>query len=487
MNQLAQRSTSSGEDAAAVRRALLLEGPIGRALFRLALPITLGNVLQTGYQMTDAFWVGRIGEAAVAAVAVSFPITFLVIALGSGLAIAGATLSAQYMGAGQQDMVDHVAGQTILMVILASLFFGTVGYLLSPVLLHAMGVAPAVFEGALGFMRVSFVGIIFVFTYAMFQALMRGIGQTRLPVIIVLGTVLLNFALDPLFIFGYGPVRPHGVMGAALATLFTQALASVVGIVIFLRGRHGIHMRGRDLRPDPAYIRRAFRLGLPGSIELSTRGLGLVVMSFFAAGFGTLTTAAYGVGSNILQVVTIPAMGISMAVATLVGQNMGAGNVQRASRAARLGAGAGFVVLTLVGGLTWILAAPIVAFFVPRDPLVIAEGARFIRIMCLAWGGIGIQLSVVSTFRASGNMVSAMMIAILSQWCIQFPVAYVLSKHTGLHAAGLWWSFTVTNLVATAGAVAWFAQGRWKAGTLTEAKKETIPIANETIIEDGVH
>jgi Na+-driven multidrug efflux pump len=246
-------------------------------------------------------------------------------------------------------------------------------------------------------------------------------------------------------------------------------------------------MRWRDLRPDPTYIQRAFRLGLPGSIELSTRGLGLVVMSFFAASFGTLTTAAYGVGSNILQIVTIPAMGISMAVATLVGQNMGAGNVQRASRAAKLGASAGFFVLTLVGGLAWLLAPPIVAFFVPHDPGLIAEGARFIRIMCLAWGGIGIQLSVVSTFRASGNMVSAMMIAVLSQWCIQFPVAYVLSKHTGLHAAGLWWSFTITNLVGTLGAVACFADGRWKRSRLTDEQKEAIPIANEIIVEEGVH
>ena len=104
------------------RRQLFLEGPIGSALLRLAVPIILGNVLQTGYQLTDAFWVGRLGGAAVAAVAVSFPVTFLVIALGAGLAIAGATLSAQYMGAGRQDMVNHVAAQTMLMVAITSVF-----------------------------------------------------------------------------------------------------------------------------------------------------------------------------------------------------------------------------------------------------------------------------------------------------------------------------------------------------------------------------
>ena len=224
------------------RQKLFLEGPIGRALVRLAIPIVLGNVLQTGYQLTDAFWVGRLGAAAVAAVSVSFPVTFLVIALGAGLAMAGATLSAQYMGAGRPDMVNHVAAQTMMMVAVTSVFLGAAGYLLAPYLLALLGVAPDVYSGALGFMRVSFVGIIFVFLYAMFQALMRGIGQTRVPLLIVLGTVTLNFILDPLFIFGWGPLPAHGVMGAALATLVTQALAAALGIAIFLRGRHGIQL-----------------------------------------------------------------------------------------------------------------------------------------------------------------------------------------------------------------------------------------------------
>src|SRR5271156_3051130 len=210
----------------AQRQKIFLEGPIGKALFVLAVPIILGNLLQTGYQLTDAFWVGRLGAAAVAAVSVSFPVTFLVIALGSGLGMAGATLSAQYMGAGRQDMVNHVAAQTMMMVALTSVILGAAGYLLAPALLTLLGVAPDVYAGALGFMRVSFIGIIFVFIYAMFQALMRGVGQTRIPLIIVLGTVVLNFLLDPLFIFGWGPSPGLGVMGAALATLVTQAIAA---------------------------------------------------------------------------------------------------------------------------------------------------------------------------------------------------------------------------------------------------------------------
>src|SRR5664279_3717675 len=124
------------------RRKLFLEGPITKALVTLAVPIIAGNLLQTGYQLTDAFWVGRLGAAAVAAVSISFPVTFLVIALGSGLAMAGAILSAQYMGAGRQDMVNHVAAQTMIMVILTSIVLGATGYLLSPLLLRLLGVAP---------------------------------------------------------------------------------------------------------------------------------------------------------------------------------------------------------------------------------------------------------------------------------------------------------------------------------------------------------
>ena len=349
-----------------------------------------------------------------------------------------------------------------------------------------MGVAPDVFTGAVGFMRVSFIGIVFVFSYAMFQALMRGVGQTRIPVFIVLGTVLLNFLFDRSSSSVGDPISPHGVMGAALATLATQALASLLGLLVFLGGRHGIHLAWRDRQPDPAYIRKAFLLSLPGSVELSTRGFSLIVMSFFAAGFGTLTTAAYGVGSNVLQVVSIPAMGISMAVSTMVGQNIGAGNTERASRATVLGAVASLAVLTFAGVLAWIFAPYLVRFFVPHDPLVIAEGARFLRIMCLAWGGIGVQLCMVSTFRASGNMVTAMMIALLSQWLIQFPLAYLLSRHTGLHAAGLWWSFPGTNLLGAIGAVAWFARGGWKQGRLTGDMQEAVHVAEETIIEGGV-
>jgi putative MATE family efflux protein len=349
----------------------------------------------------------------------------------------------------------------MMMVVLSSAVLGSAGYIFSPYLLKVLGVTADVYQNALDFMHVSFIGIVFIFTYAMFQALMRGIGQVRLPLLIVLGTVLLNFLLDPLFIFGGGPVHPHGVLGAALATLTTQGLASLLGVIISLRGRHGIQLFWRNLRPDFSYIKRA-------SIELSARGLGPMMMSFLATSFGTLTIATYGVGLYVLQAITVPAMGLSMAVSTLVGQNMGAGNINRAVKTARLGALWGFLILSTIGLVAFISASSLAAFFVSHDPQVIEDASRFIRIMSLSWRCIGLQLCLIATFRASGNTLTAMVIALVSQWVVQFPIAYVLSRHTALHSFGLWWSFPISSLVCALATIVWFAKEDWVKIRLTE-------------------
>ncbi|MGB0216612.1 MAG: MATE family efflux transporter [Alteromonas oceani] len=461
----------------------LLTGPIHKALLSLAIPIVISQLLQSAYQLTDAFWVGRLGPAEVAAVSISMPVTFLVIAIGAGLAMAGATLAAQYMGAGRKDEVDKVSAQTLLMVMVVSTLLGTCGYWLSPHFLTLLKVEPEVYSNALSFMHVSFIGVIFVFTFNMFQALMRGIGEVRIPLLIVLGTVLLNLVLDPLFIFGYGNFPGLGVTGAALATLVTQALAAVIGIGILLKGRHGIHVRLRYFIPDYSYIRRAFFLGIPGSVDLSARALGQIIMSFLVASFGTVTIASYGVGNNILMFVTIPALGLGMAISTLVGQNLGAGQIERASQAAFTGATWGFVALTLVGTLCFFTAPQIIAFFVPEQPNVIATGAEFVQVMALTWGGMAVQVCITGAFRASGNMINAMVLSLLSQWMFLFPIAFILSKHTALGKTGIWWAFAATNILIGIVSICWLARGSWKHTRLTSQKQEVLQVTEETLRE----
>ena len=468
------------------RGVSLLEGPIVPSLLKLAIPIVLANTFQSAYSLTDAFWVGRLGGAAVAAVSISFPVVFVMIALGMGFGIAGSTLVAQYMGAGNQKMVNHVAAQTLVMVAITSVLLGAVGYAIAPGLLRLMGVAPDVYAGALQFMRISFVGLVTVFGFAMFQAVMRGVGEVTLPLYIVVGTVFLNFAFDPLFIFGWGPIPPEGVGGAAMATLGTQTLAAIIGLGALLSGRFGIHLTWSDFTPDWTFVQRAFALGFPASIEQSARGLGMTVMTFLIATFGTVAIAAYGVGSNIYMFVLIPAMGLSMATATLVGQNIGAGKVERATRIAHLGIAIAFVTLTIIGVLIFLFAAQIIAFFVPGDTAVITEGARFLRIFALSFGFMGVQLAFIGVFRAAGQTTTTMIIALVSQWVLQFPLAYIIGKHTRYGLDGLWWAFPVAMVITTVGAGLWFLRGDWKRGRLTEEQTTREEVTEEILIEEGV-
>lgn len=476
-----------GRRPASDRTRAFLEGPIVASLLKLAGPIVAANVLQSAYQLTDAFWVGRLGGDAVAAVAVTFPVTFLMIAIGAGLAVAGSTLIAQYVGARQQERVNHTAGQTLLLVAFTSTLLGSLGYVIAPGLLRLMGVAPAVLPGATQFMRVSFVGLVFVFGFAMFQAMLRGVGEVTMPLWIVLGTVLLNFVLDPLFIFGAGPIPASGVAGAALATIGTQSLAAIIGVRLLLGGRYGIHLRVHDFVPDPAFIKQAFQLGFPASIEQSARALGLTVMTFLIASFGTVTIAAYGIGFNVLSFVLIPAMGLSMATSTLVGQNIGAGQVERASAIARLSSLVSFGGLTALGVVIFLGAESLVAFFVPNDQPVIEAGGLFLRIVSLSFGFMGLQLALTGVFRAAGNTIVTMVLALVSQWVLQFPLAYILSTHTALGPTGLWCAFPISNVVIAIVTIFWFMKGDWKETRLTGVQRFSERVSEEILIEEGMH
>jgi len=450
----------------------LIEGPIIRSLFLLAIPIMGANVLQIAYQLIDAFWVGRLGAAGIAAVSISMPILFLMISAGMGFAVAGSILIAQYAGARDHRMVDHVAAQTLLIVTGISIVLGGAGVLLAPYLLILLHVAPDVHDGALAFLRVCLAAMPFVFAYIMFQALLRGVGQVTVPLYIIAGTVFANFWLDPVLIFGKFGFPALGVMGAGVATVIAQGIAAAIGIALLFSGRYGIHLKWAYFKPDFAFLKRAFNLGYPASIEQSARGLGMTVMMLLITGFGTVATASFGVGMNILNVVIVPAMGFSMATATLVGQNIGSGNIPRAERVAHLAALLSFGALSLLGIFAFVFAHELTVFFVPEDAAVIAEGARFIRIVSWSFGFIGLQFALTGVLRASGNVMAAMIISLVSLWVLRFPLAFVLAERTSLGTDGLWWSFPVANVVTVLIAGIWFARGDWKTRRLIEAEGE---------------
>ena len=467
----------------------LLEGPILKSLLTLALPIILANAFQAAYQLTDSFWVGRLGEKAVAAVAISMPVLFFLTSLGIGFAVAGSILTAQYFGAKNEKMVNHSASQTLLMVAVVSTILCLVGIVLSPKILGLMGTPADIYPTALSYMRISFFGLLSNFCFFMFQSIMRSIGRPALPLYIVIGTVILNFALDPLFMFGWGFIPRMEVSGVAFATLTTQTIAAIIGFSILFAGKRGIHLKIKDFIPDKAFIKRSFLLGLPASIEQSARSLGMVVTTGLIAGFGTLAVASYGAGSNIIQIIIIIAIGLSAATATLAGQNIGAGNIERAARITRLSMLISFIGLSVAGLMTYLFAPALIAFFVPNDTAIIAGGTAFLRILAFSFGLIGIQMSVNAIMQASGNTLTSMIITLTSQWVMLVPAAFLLSRYTSLGLNGLWIAFPLTNILISIVAFAVFEAGRWKKKRLTGDDKIGAEInqdiRTEEIVPDG--
>ena len=436
----------------------ILQGPIAGALMRLAGPVVLANVFQTLYQLTDTFWVGRLGAEAVAAVSFSFPVIFLFIAVAGGMTIAGTILVAQAEGRGDARQVNYVAGQTYAIVMLLSVVLAGAGYALAQPLLALMGAQAEVLGPAAEYLRLSYLGLPFVFGYFVFQALLRGVGDVKTPLYIVGATVLLNLVLDPLFILGWGPVPAMGVAGAAAATIGTQGLAAAVGAWMLFSGRRPIHVRWGDLRPDLAVAGRIVRLGFPASVDQAMRALGLTVLVTLVAGFGSDAVAVYGVGTRIFSFVLIPALGLGIATSTVVGQNVGAGQRGRARRTTTIGAWIAFGTMTAAGVLAFVFAEPLVAAFVPDEPDVIREGARFLRIMAPAWGLIGVQVVIGGGFSGAGRTYVSMLISIASLWVIRFPLAWFLSSRGDLGTDGIWWAFPISYAGGALVAVVWFLQ-----------------------------
>ncbi len=406
--------------------------------------------------------------------------------LGSGLSIAGSIFVAQYSGAREHHRVNHVAAQTIVMVACVALVLSVIGVVSARPALGFIGVAADVLPHAVAYLHVTYTGLVFSFGFMMFQSILQGVGEVRFPLYVVAASVVLNAALDPVLIFGWGPIAAQGVEGAAIATVISQGFAAIVGVSILFTGRYGVRVRTHQFKPDFSFIKRALAVGLPASIEQGTRTFGTVVLTALAAGFGTQALAAYGVGARIITFFFVPALGLSSATATVVGQNIGAGKIERAERAITLSGWLAFGGVTVLGVLFYPFADEVCRFLVPTDERVSGLATQFAHVTAPVFGIITAQQAMAGGFRGAGQTTTAMMIAILMQWCCQIPVSYYLAHHTTLGIAGLWWGFPIANTLALALSIFLFRRGGWKYQRLTMDASIAARVAEEAQVEEGV-
>lgn len=437
------------------------KGPITASLLRLAIPIIAANIFHTVYQLTDTFWVGQLGKQAVAAVSLSFPILFLLIQFGIGLTVAGAILVAQYKGQRKQGKIDYYAAQTLSLMVVVSIVCAFIGFYSSEFFINLMNPETGVAKDAVQYLQISFIGFTFMAVFFVYQSVVRGVGDVKTPLYIVIGTVLLNFFLDPLFILGWGAIPAFGVAGAALATVVTQSLSAIIGVILLLSGTRGVHLKTRHLLPRLHTIKKLFLLGFPTSIEGSSRALSMVIMTFITSVFGTLAIASYGLGSRIFSFIIVPTIGLAMSTSTIVGQNIGAGKIDRARATMKISMQIGFWALTVIGIMLFIFAEQVVGAFVPGEIDVIKESTLFLRITSLTYGFVGMQMGAIGTLRGSGNTRSAMTLSILTI-IIMVSAGYILSHLTPLGMQGIWWAYAISNITGALLALMYITFGSWE-------------------------
>ncbi|AEH38892.1 MATE family efflux transporter [Halopiger xanaduensis] len=445
----------------------LTSGEIAKPLFFLSLPIVVTNLLQTAYNLIDTFWLGQYSTTALAAISFAFPMVFLLISVGMGLSVAGSVLVAQHIGAGEEAEAEYAASQTVVLSLVGATLIGVVGYGLVDDLLALLGASEAVLPPATEYMQVISLGMAFMFGFFVFIALMRGYGDTVTPMLVMFGSVLLNVVLDPFLIFGWGPFPELGIQGAAVATVFSRALALVVGLAIMFRGRRGVRIRLGQMWPDLSFAKKLVGIGFPASIEGMGRALSINLLLVIVAIFPDTVVAAYGVGTRVFSVIFLPAVAVARGVETMTGQNIGAGEPDRAKEAADFAARTMFLILGALGVVAWIAAEPIMAAFTDNTE-VVDVGVTFLRYVAPTFGFIGIMRSYNGSFRGAGKTLTAAGIVIVIYALVRLPVAAGLAQ-TGLGSRGIWIAFAVSNVLGAGLTYVWYRRGTWRDADVRDA------------------
>nr|WP_290811193.1 MATE family efflux transporter [Halovivax sp.] len=480
-------------------RASITEGSLVGPLFHLAWPIVVIQLLQVTYNVVDTLYLGRLSAEAVGAISLAFPLIFLLIAVAGGFTTAGAILVAQYIGARGDRSAGLVAGQTVTFVGALSVVIGIVGFFYTRPALELLPSDPETAETviplAADYMEIIFLGMPLMFGFFVFAALMRGYGDTRTPMVVMVLSVLVNVVADPFFIFGFenNPLfgwldatpllgaydfagleaslyaltgfAGWGIEGAALATIFARGSATAVGLYVLFATSRGPTVRAEHLSPDFEVIEDVVRLGTPSMVEQTTSAMAMITLTAMVVTFSPPVVAAYGLGNRLITLVFLPAMGLGRAIDTMVGQNLGADRPDRAARAVWLAASTGAGVMLVVAVIAVTFTEPIVAAFlgdVPDAPETIALGVEYVRIRSVEFAFIGVSQVILGGFRGAGNTKTAMVISMLTLWVGRVASVYALVFVFGWGATGIWVGMAVGNVLGAIVGVAWFTRGTWR-------------------------
>lgn len=432
----------------------LTTDPIPRLVRDLAVPASIGFIFNTLFNVVDTWWAGRISTEAQAALSISFPVFFSLIAAGSGLSQGATALIANALGSKDLAAARHYAAQAGLLAVVVGVALLGIGWTLAPSLFRLLGAKEAYLGMSLAYMNTILVGSVFFLLQSVLNGGLQAQGDTKTFRNALMVGCLLNVALDPWFLYGGAGMPAMGIAGIALATVLITAGSAAYVFYRLRRTPIGSNWTRADLRPSARAFREIARQGLPASLNMMTVALGIFVITWFVSRFSPEGVAAYGIATRVEQMVLLPTIGLNIATLTLSGQNFGAGRLDRVqatwSTALRYGLG-----LMVPGGvLLFFVAGPLMACFTP-DPGVIATGRSYLRVAALTLGSYVVLYQTVFMLQGMKQPVFGLWIGLYRQIVAPSLVFPFLAFTAGLGIHGIWWGIALVNWTAAVVA-AWY-------------------------------
>ncbi len=445
---------------------LILQGNIIKAILVLAGPIMMNNVVQSVYNLTDTYFVSQLGSIPMAAMTLVWPIVFFFLAVGIGINIAGTSLIAQYIGDGRKEEARRVAGEVISISLLLSLSLGIPAAILSPQLIRFMGGEGEVLQNGVAFLRVMLLGMPSLFLFLAYAAILQGQGDTFTPMKLKLSSLVLNIVLDPVLIFTLN----FGIAGAAIATVFSRGIFAIYGMkTLFNAPDDKLEITLEDLYPGRKMI-KLIKIGLPNCIGQSMAAFGYMFLNMFIIAYGNETIAAFGIGNRISSFVLMPAMGIGTALATIVGQNLGAEQILRARKAVKTSALLSSMIMGGLGLAFYRFIPGLTGFFTEQE-IVYTQTVDYLRLIILTLPLMGFFQVFIGTYQGSGHTIYAMLMMGGRLWALRIPLILFFREFTALGPTGVWYAMVLSNfLISLVGLGIYFSR-RWENRVISEEKE----------------
>lgn len=436
----------------------LTQGGETRTIITFAIPMLIGNVFQQFYNMVDSIVVGNfVGTTALAAVGTAFPVIFLMISLVMGLTMGTMVLVSQYFGAKDEARVRATVDTGYITLFWTGLVMSVVGVLSTDALLTLLKVPADVFPEASEYLRITFAGLLAMFGYNAISAVLRGLGDSKTPLYLLMAASLLNVVLDLLFVVAFG----WGVPGVAWATVISQAASFLGGLYWVNKKNRLVSLDVRHLVFDRQIFRQSLRIGLPSGIQQTMVSLGMMALTRIVNGHGTATIAAFSAASRLDSFAMMPAMNLSQAISTFTGQNMGAGKTDRVKRGHLSAVIMGAAISVAIGAIVIIFGKPLMGMFT-RDAEVMAIGARYLAIVGATYLLFSTMFINNGVMRGAGDAFIPMINTILALWVVRIPCAILFSVYLGMGADGIWWSIPAGWLMGATFSTWYYLGGRWK-------------------------